>query len=290
MRPFIEKLSGTKCPFYAETLSGGRDLSTIKTEKKLLELFNSGAFDSIIRIGHTPLSKIWRLLERKTLPVFHFDSRSLPALSYGELHPFGAKDLLYRESFWEILGSLEPRNIHDNSECDLTQLIERYPNSEIAYFRKIQEKLSQDDIVYLGNSLVIRFFELTQNKRLNVFGNRGVNGIDGQLATAIGLAMGRESKVYTILGDVTTFYDLSSLRDIPKNLHLIIINNKGGRIFDLLNLDKRIVLEHENDFEMIAKGFGLTYATSFDQFGEVQVLELSPQREESQKFLKEWLS
>lgn len=289
MRPFIEKLSQMNIPFYAETLSGGRELSTIKTEKRLLELFSAGAFDSIIRIGHTPLSKVWRLLERTPRPVFHFDSRALPALSYGELLPLGSRELLKNEEFWEILKGIDQRNLSDETEKSLQRLIKEYPNSEISYFGRIQEKLQEGATVYLGNSLVIRFFELTQKKRLNVFGNRGVNGIDGQLATAIGLALGTTSKVYSILGDVTTFYDLSSLRDIPENLHLIIINNNGGRIFDLLNLDKRIVLEHENNFENIVKGFGLTYSQDFSQFGKVKVLELRPSREESQSFLKEWL-
>ncbi len=289
MRPFIEKISKMGLTFYAETLSGGRDLSSIKTEKKLLELFNSGIFDSVIRIGHTPLSKVWRLLERSPLPVFHFDTRSLPALSFGDLLPLGSRHLFQEESFWETLKGLNQIKFSDVSDQTLLQLMSAFPNSEISYFGKIQEKLKEDDTVYLGNSLVIRFFELTQNKRLNVFGNRGVNGIDGQLATAIGLALGTKAKVYTILGDITTFYDLSSLRDLPRNLFLIIINNKGGRIFDFLNLDKRIILEHESDFENIAAGFGLSYSKDLNQFGEVQVLELNPRREESQKMLQEWI-
>jgi 2-succinyl-5-enolpyruvyl-6-hydroxy-3-cyclohexene-1-carboxylate synthase len=142
--------------------------------------------------------------------------------------------------------------------------------------------------VFLGNSLIIRFFELTQTKNLKVFGNRGVNGIDGQLASAIGLAMGTDKTVHCILGDVTTFYDLSSLRDLPPNLRLIIINNKGGRIFDMLNLDKRIVLEHESDFKDIASGLKLSYSNDLSDFDKVQVLELAPLRPQSEAFLKEW--
>jgi 2-succinyl-5-enolpyruvyl-6-hydroxy-3-cyclohexene-1-carboxylate synthase len=115
-----------------------------------------------------------------------------------------------------------------------------------------------------------------------------VNGIDGQLASAIGIAFGTNKKVFCILGDVTTFYDLSSLRDIPSNLHLIIMNNKGGRIFDMLNLDKRIVLEHEHDFKNITQGMGLSYSDDLSDFSKVQVLELFPQKEETEAFLREW--
>lgn len=288
MRPLIEKFSSLNIPFYAETLSGGRDLSSLKTEKKCLDLFTSGFFDSIVRIGHTPLTKIWRLLEKKPLPVFHFDSRNLPALSYGEVLPFGSTQLLKDESFWKILQQLNSQSIEDLSRNELDTLILKYPLSEVSFFNEIQNKLNPKDVVYLGNSLVVRFFELTQKKEFLVFGNRGVNGIDGQLATAIGLAMGTTAKVYCILGDVTTFYDLSSLRDIPHNLHLIIMNNKGGRIFDMLHLDKRIVLEHEHDFKNICKGFNLTYSHDVEDFGKVQVLELFPEKLESESFLREW--
>jgi 2-succinyl-5-enolpyruvyl-6-hydroxy-3-cyclohexene-1-carboxylate synthase len=100
--------------------------------------------------------------------------------------------------------------------------------------------------------------------------------------------MGTNENVYCVLGDVTTFYDLSSLREIPENLKLIIMNNKGGRIFDMLKLDKRIILEHNHDFMDIAKAFKLSYGDDLKDFDRVQVLELSPIQTETDAFLKEW--
>ena len=288
LRPLVEKFAEKKLSFYAESLSGGHDLSFIKTEKKLIELFEAGFFDCVVRIGHTPLTKIWRLLEKKHLPVFHFDSRNLPGMSYGEVLPMNGKDLLHSEAFWEIINSILPYPVADETTWKLDELVGKYPDSEISYYKKINEFLPQNATVYLGNSLVVRFFELTQKKRFVVHGNRGVNGIDGQLATAIGLASGLKEDVFCILGDVTTFYDLSSMREMPQNLYLIIMNNKGGRIFDMLNLDKRIVLEHESDFKDICEGLRLTYSNDFSQFGKVQVLELFPERSQSEKMLKEW--
>lgn len=288
MRPLIEKFSKLGLLFYAETLSGARDLSNLKTEKKLIELFEAGFFDSVVRVGHTPLTKIWRLLEKKPIPVFHFDSRNLPGLSFGEVLPMDSGSLMKSSEWWAALEKLSPFPIGDETIWTLDKLIEKYPESEVATFKRIQDKLNTGDQIYLGNSLVIRFFELTQTKALQVYGNRGVNGIDGQLASAIGLAMGTKKEVYCFLGDVTTFYDLSSLREMPDNLHLIIMNNKGGRIFDMLKLDKRIVLEHEHEFENISQGLRLSYSRDLKDFGKVKVLELSPSREQSEAFLREW--
>lgn len=288
MRPLIEKFKEYKITFYAETLSGAHDLSDIKTEKKLIELFQAGYFDSVVRIGHTPLTKIWRLLEKSPLPVFHFDSRNLSGLSFGEVLPMDSEELFKSQHFWKLIGKLLPFPIADETVWALNELYNKYPESEITHLKLINERLPEDSMVYLGNSLVVRFFELTQTKKLNVYGNRGVNGIDGQLASAIGLAMAAEKHVYCILGDVTTFYDLSSMREMPANLSLIVVNNKGGRIFDMLKLDKRIVLEHENDFKDISQGMNLTYSNDIKDFGKVQVLEIFPDRIQSEHFLKEW--
>lgn len=289
MRPLIEKFSKLNLTFYAEALSGGRDLSVIKTEKKLIELFEARYFDAIVRVGHTPISKIWRLLEKNPLPVFHFDSRNLPGLSFGEVLPMSSTELVESSAFWKSVSALLPYPIADETIWTLDELEKKYPQSEITYLDRLNKIIPEGSTVYLGNSLVIRFFELTQRKNFHVFGNRGVNGIDGQLASAIGLAMGTKEDVYCILGDVTAFYDLSSLRELPENLKLIIVNNKGGRIFDLLKLDKRIVLEHEHDFRDICQGLKLSYSNDIGDFDKVKVLELFPDRAQGELFLKEWM-
>jgi 2-succinyl-5-enolpyruvyl-6-hydroxy-3-cyclohexene-1-carboxylate synthase len=289
MRPLVEKFAKKNLTFYAESLSGAHDLSVIKTEKKMIELFDALFFDCIVRVGHTPISKIWRLLEKNPLPVFHFDSRNLPGLSFGDVLPVSGSELLNNDFFWNTVDKLLPYPVADETIWLRDELIQKYADSEISHLKMLNDLIPEKSIVYLGNSLVIRFFELTQKKQFNIFGNRGVNGIDGQLASAIGLAMGTKEDVYCILGDVTAFYDLSSLREMPQNLKLIIINNKGGRIFDMLKLDKRIVLEHEHDFRDICQGLKLSYSNAIADLGKVKVLELFPDRSQSESFLREWM-
>lgn len=287
MREFVTRFAETKVPFYAESLSCARDLSSIRSEKELISLMKSGSFDSVVRVGFTPLSKIWRNLELTPLPVFSFDSRNMSALSFGEVLPMGSAELLENKSWWNLVSDVRPwatQNI-DN----LHSLLIKYPDSEISSFKKIHDYLEPNDVIYLGNSLIIRFFELVQSKPFEIHGNRGVNGIDGQLASAIGLAMGTDKTVYCLLGDMTTFYDLSSMREMPKNLKLIIMNNKGGRIFEMLKLNSKIVMEHTSEFEKISFGFGLSYAKNdLSQLQDVQVLELTPNGDETRSFLKEW--
>lgn len=289
LRPFAEKLRSLGIPFYAETLSGAHDLSVIRSEVELLEHFREGAFDAVIRIGHTPLSKLWRLLETKFLPVASFDSRSLSALSYGTVYPFSASSLLETPEFWAPLRSLEAWSLppsRKNADF-LVGLCEKFPESEISLLKKIQDALPQNALVYLGNSLVIRNFELVQTKAFRVFGNRGVNGIDGQLSSAIGLAEEMTEIVYCILGDLTLRYDLTALMGLPKNLKVIVINNRGGRIFESLNLDPRIVLSHEENFEAIARAFRIRYGSTSEDIPGAQLIEIFTDLSQSQALMKE---
>lgn len=287
MLPFIEKFSQYRLPFYAESMSGGRHLSSIQSERQLIKLIEDKAFDSVIRIGFTPLSKVWRLLEKDPLPVLSFDSRGMSALSYGEVAPFSSRDLLHHHGWWSELEKISSFGLPPLTQ-NLSKLIAKYPHSEISHMQLLHESFQENDLVYLGNSLIIRFFELIHRKKLQVHGNRGVNGIDGQLATAIGLAQGSQKSVYCILGDVTTLYDLSSLREMPSNLKLIIMNNKGGRIFEMLKLDQRIVMEHDSNFKDIADGLKLTYSNNLSELSQVQILELFPDQTETKALLEEW--
>lgn len=287
MRPLIEEFAKRKIPFYAESLSGGRDLSTLQSEKQLISLMKNKQIDSVVRIGHTPLTKIWRLMETHLVPVMSFDSRDLPAASYGVVYKRSAESLRSDASFWSALDGVRP--LAHNEADDLASVLKKFPESEPAWMQKLQSAIPEGSLVYLGNSLVIRFFELVQKKFFKVHASRGVNGIDGQLSTAIGIALGTSETVYCILGDITTLYDLSAIREMPNNLKLIIINNRGGRIFDMLKLDKRIVMEHEHDFQDLSLGLHRTY--SLNDFSlSSQVTELRPHASETDKFLKEWNS
>lgn len=289
MRPFVERFKKSGLPFYAETLSCAHDLSPIRYEAQLLELFRSGAFDTVIRVGHTPLSKVWRLLETRILPVLSFDSRDLSALSYGTLVAKSSRELLDDEQWWKALDGMQAfapmKNIKDDSFLD--GLKRKYPRSEISLMSKIHDLLPENATVYLGNSLVIRNFEIVQRRSFKVHANRGVNGIDGQLSTAIGMATSMDTELYCLLGDLTLRYDLSALADFPPNLRLIVINNRGGRIFESLGLDARIILPHESDFREDAQIRNLSYSNNVEDIKNSMVTEIFTDLDEGRNFTKE---
>ena len=70
-----------------------------------------------------------------------------------------------------------------------------------------------------------------------VYSNRGANGIDGVIATAIGVATGSGAPTFVLIGDVAFLHDCSSLIALarrPIDLRIVLIDNDGGGIFSFL--------------------------------------------------------
>lgn len=279
--PVVERLKALNASVYAESLSGARHLTSKIFEQTLIRNFSQ--FDSVIRIGHTPLSKVWRNLESEHKAVFSFDHRNLSALSFGQVAPISGKELLDLPLFWQSIEVF--KNTNKLPSKDIEGLLKKFPQSEPSVLRKLQDFIPTDSIVYLGNSLVIRYFEMVQTKKFHVFGTRGINGIDGQISQAIGLAHGTNQDVYCIIGDITAQYDLNALRHLPANLKVIVINNRGGRIFEVLKLRPIMVMEHDFTFDQIAKAFGISYS---NELNPSALIELRPHALETQSFLREW--
>lgn len=109
--------------------------------------------------------------------------------------------------------------------------------SDLAVFYNITGKFSQNDIVFVGNSSVIRYLQLFTGKAGIYYSNRGTSGIDGCLSTAVGVAWSTQKKVFAILGELSFLYDSNGLwnNDLPENLKIIVINNGGGGIFSLID-------------------------------------------------------
>lgn len=93
---------------------------------------------------------------------------------------------------------------------------------------------ARDMDIHLSNGMVIRHaqhFRVPDGAR--VFCNRGVSGIDGTTATAVGTAAVSGRPTLLITGDMSFAYDPGalSLPGIPSSFRIIVIDNRGGDIF-----------------------------------------------------------
>ena len=93
--------------------------------------------------------------------------------------------------------------------------------------------------LFIANSNPVRHldqFVRPQDRQLSLLSNRGASGIDGTLASALGMATHCDHPVL-VAGDLALYHDLNSLHLVSHlNLPLVIvcINNDGGGIFHRL--------------------------------------------------------
>jgi 2-succinyl-5-enolpyruvyl-6-hydroxy-3-cyclohexene-1-carboxylate synthase len=95
-------------------------------------------------------------------------------------------------------------------------------------------------ILVSSSSMPIRdleWFGVTRPRPLRVLANRGANGIDGVLSTAMGVAAGSSDPVVALVGDLAFFHDVSALVDglpLGGSLVVVVVDNRGGGIFSFL--------------------------------------------------------
>ena len=101
--------------------------------------------------------------------------------------------------------------------------------------RRLLATIPPGEALLCANSLPIRQLDIWSPARaaLAVFGNRGVSGIDGQLATLAGANV--MLPTWGLLGDLSFCHNLGGLLlGAYWRRPVIVINNGGGRIFDYL--------------------------------------------------------
>lgn len=140
-----------------------------------------------------------------------------------------------------------------------------------SYVRAMLEEIREGSLLFAANSMAIRYldtFLVKGDRRVNVMCNRGLNGIDGTLSTALGAARFFDSATL-LTGDLAFLHDVSALhlqRELDTNLTVVLLNNNGGGIFSMLPqcsedeyFERLFVTPHDVDFAPVAEGFGVPF-------------------------------
>lgn len=115
--------------------------------------------------------------------------------------------------------------------------------SELSAFKYILNNIPEDYNLFLSNGTPVRYGQLfTERIPHAVYSNRGVSGIDGTNATALGLSCSYSGKTLLITGDLSFGYDtgILGLNKLNSRLKIIVINNQGGGIFRFINTTKNL--------------------------------------------------
>jgi 2-succinyl-5-enolpyruvyl-6-hydroxy-3-cyclohexene-1-carboxylate synthase len=155
----------------------------------------------------------------------------------------------------------------------------RAPVTRLTLAEAVWRATGPHDRLVLGASRLIRETDkVAPGKKIRVHANRGLAGIDGTIATGIGIALasqadaGPAGTTRVLLGDLAFLHDVGALafgaNEPRPRIQVIVGNDGGGTIFDGLEvaasadaaaLDRVLLTPQRVDLERLAAAYGWAY-------------------------------
>jgi 2-succinyl-5-enolpyruvyl-6-hydroxy-3-cyclohexene-1-carboxylate synthase len=205
---------------------------------------------AILQVGSLPTSKVLRAW-LSSLDAVSFLLTSRP-INTDPLHRIATP--LYGDA-QALAEHLQPQQVEVNwgmqwstiEKETVNELDSRMLSIETIFEGKVACLLSKhlpvDTSVFLASSMSVRYAEYfweASSRGYSIFCNRGANGIDGTLSTALGVAHGGKPSVL-LTGDLAFLHDSNGLlaaSQLKGSLTVVLINNNGGGIFEHLPISQ----------------------------------------------------
>lgn len=273
-------------PILADPLSGVRsDVRSVANFDVILrhEEFAKGHIpQAVLRFGRPPASKVlstW--VKNSGAPVIQVGGPGVidpdhnvavhcsvsdidAAISSGFS---GAKGSRWADS-WRVSWT----DVDAIAERTLSDLLLAPELSEPTVARVVADVCPSNARVVVSSSMPVRDLEWFGGRRAIAHSNRGANGIDGVMSTALGLALTGVS-VIAVIGDIAFCHDSNALWGIAArkvDLRVIVIDNDGGGIFSFLpqastlsaaEFERLFGTPHNTDLCALASAHGIEAVT-----------------------------
>lgn len=269
LEPLYTSALAHRIPVFADPLSGMRRFDHVLTNYDAWlasEHRTEWTPDAVVRFGAAPVSKRlnqwlhdvpYVLIEQ---PGSFRDPSNNATVVYGDAIDYVA-------------------NINKDYDADLFDrfaLFERVAESakpalsgESALTRHLLA--SRLDRIFVSNSMPIRDIDttLSAGQSIDVLANRGANGIDGIISSALG-ACHDTDKAALLIGDLAFYHDSNALQLVkshPGTFSIVVVNNDGGGIFSFLPQASIAPQMFEDLFgtplHLNLRGFAETYGLSY---------------------------
>jgi 2-succinyl-5-enolpyruvyl-6-hydroxy-3-cyclohexene-1-carboxylate synthase len=242
-------------PLLAEPTSGVRcgdhDRSHVVAHYDVLlrvdEFLDAHRPGLVLRVGDMPTSKPLRALVAESSQIvidphgaWHEPTRTAELV----LHASAERALAALASAVEMrAGAREDGWLQGWREADakVWAAVQASPDDfEGKVLASLEPELPDEAAVWVSSSMPIRDVEAyfpQSPKRLRFLANRGANGIDGVVSSAMGAAIATGLPTWVLIGELALQHDAGGLlatRRAGVPLEIVCINNGGGGIFDFL--------------------------------------------------------
>jgi 2-succinyl-5-enolpyruvyl-6-hydroxy-3-cyclohexene-1-carboxylate synthase len=252
--------------------------------------------EAIIRVGALPTSKpLWRWMEVASVPHVFIEPHgwrdpiaaatvavpSEPAatlLALSDQIPSAPPEWRQR---WERADEAA------GAAIDVALAEAPFPN-EPSVARMLATALPDAATVWLASSMPVRDADSyfgTSPKDIRFLANRGVNGIDGFISSALGSAAVADATTVAISGDLSLIHDLNALvtaKRLGIPITIVVINNDGGGIFHFLpqrghaHFERHFGTPHGMRFVPVAESLGIEAHEVVDRDEFANLLGMNP--------------
>jgi len=326
LKEIIELGERLKSPILADPLSNLRSCSC----DAIIDSYDAFLKDSTVRemlrpdyillFGQTPISKRLQqfIAQSENVECYQIDEAAEyrnPSLLTTQYIQTNTKIFIQRiKCCNEDSGYLK---LWQSQQRKMRTKLETVLNEEILFegkiVRMLQNMMPYDSRLVVANSMSIRdvdYFWKAKEQAVKILCNRGTNGIDGTISTALGVSTSGRPTIL-ITGDLAFFHDLNGLligKTHALNLVIILLNNDGGGIFQYLpqkgkkHFEYLFTTSHGMDFQAVQKLYRVVYhkTDSYIDFEQnfldsiektgITIIEVNTDRERSQKLHEKYTS
>jgi len=305
IRSFGEAL---QAPILADPLSNVRGCGTSKVVISTYDALLAGKAlwhelkpDCVIQFGQIVVSKRVQQMIASWTDVEYIEVNS----TMDSMNPTG-KTTMHVQASIDVFTHVYGKNNNSDTYLNIWRRLDQAGKKQLSStidephcfegrtIRELQKQIPEDGQIFVANSMTIRdfdYFWFSGESKAVLYGNRGVNGIDGTISTALGLAAnGRPT--YLVTGDLSLFHDLNGLA-VAKTLEYL--PQKGTKHFDYLFSTSQGL-----DYSGAAKLYGCGYTkisspnelsfvlAKIGQESGVHIIEIPTNREYSRELHKKY--
>lgn len=170
------------------------------------------------------------------------------------------------------------QSINTTTKCALQAQIESYSEPfEGRVMSELAALLPDGATCFASSSMPVRdmdtFFP-SSPRQIRFLSNRGANGIDGVVSTALGAAAVNGGPLVLVTGDLALYHDMNGLlaaKQYQLNALIVLVDNDGGGIFSFLpqaaypeHFEQLFGTPHGLDFQHTANLYGAAWTDALN--------------------------